>query len=140
MYKVGPLSIEIQNLYSDQPIERLVTFRIYNGKYDILYNVSYVKGIYLPLDLKKHLIYQSKEIVVAKNDGIKRYYHIYQHNTYALVEELSSARYNVILLNDILMQKLHPYFFPELLHLERGLILTGWQIYSGRIMETIQEC
>lgn len=120
MYKIGPINIEINNLYSNQPVERLVIFQTNDIKPKILYNVIYINNIYLPNI--KNIIYHSSEIIVSSNDTIMQYYHIYQKCPYALVEEYPCDFYNIFLCDDILMQKIHPYFFLELLHLERVLI------------------
>lgn len=122
-YKIGPVTIEIQNLHSNQLVNRLVTFCISEKKYDLLYNVSYYENIHMPL--KKHIVYENEQIIVAKKGSIKQYYHIFQGVPYALVEEISMKNYNIILLNDIVkIQKVHPYFFLELLHLER--VMVNW--------------
>lgn len=120
MYKVGPLVIEIQNLYNSQPLERLAVFYIFAHQHDIIYNVVYEKKLSIPLD--NNIIYYSSEIAVRAIGNTKQYYHIYNQKPYAIVEEYLSNHYNIRVLEEILTQKLHPYFLPELLHLERGLI------------------
>lgn len=120
MYKIGPINIEINNLYSNQPVERLVIFQTNNIKPKVIYNVLYKNDIYLPNI--KNSIYHSSEIIVSRSDTIMQYYHIYQKYPYALVEEHPYDFYNIFLCDDIFKQKIHPYFLLELLHLERVLI------------------
>ena len=133
MYKIGPVSFEILNIRRNQFLTRLVPFYVSLGKPEVTYKIKY--GETLPDVELDNIIYENNVLAVAAYDDRVVYVHMAEHIPYAIVERHDFSDYTIFLQNDIFNYDLHPYIFPDLLHLEQILIHKNMLVLHSAFIE-----
>lgn len=141
MYKIGNKIINILNMTEDQFLSRLIPFSIIEDvetkDIDVMYKVEYHDILDLPL--KKDIIYVDKNLVVAKRENSLCYYHTCNNVPHSMTEEFSKSKYAIHLLKEFkkyaLENEVNPYFFPDLMHIDRALIEDGFFVLHSSYIE-----
>lgn len=122
IFRVANVNVEIEGLKESNNSFRMELFHSEEKIVDAVFKVQYVEY----LDKKKVeglCIYSDTQFAVILKNNRKFYYYRMNGSVYAIVEELRADYYIMNLDNSFFQERIHPYFIPSLLSLERLLLL-----------------
>lgn len=134
MYKIGKIIVDVKQFQVNINLQRLELFSCKNKTINVNYQIKYVDE----LPEINNFFYQNNQLAVAIKNNNLQYYHIWDNNIYAIVEECEN-KYTIYLEKGYLYHNLHPYFIPSLFHLEKPLLQSNCFILHSSYIE-INNC
>lgn len=119
MYKIGNININVEQINGCHNFERLKSFYCNDENHNVQYQIIYQDQ--LPLKETDDYVYLSDQLIVEKTKYGYRYFHVWQGNVYAVIEEYQEY-YKIYLQKQCLEDEDSSNFIPSLFHLERPLL------------------
>lgn len=136
MYKIGNVVIRVEQVNGDHFFDRLQKFSCDNKQIDIEYKIFYLDE--LPGINKDMCVYFSDQLVVEKKEHGYRFFHVWNNDVYAVVDE-DINQYRVYLNKDCLNNSLNAKFIPSLFHLEKPLLNVNSLVLHSASIEANQK-